>query len=142
MEKETARVNVAAGVVIKKEGKYLLVQEKQPRVYGLWNFPAGRVDVGETFEQTAVREALEECGYQVDLVKKIGIFQATPTEAVKHAFEARIIGGKLHFPEEEILDAQWFTFEEIVNMRDKLRASWVIDASALLEEPKAHIEEN
>ena len=53
-------VPVVAGCVIQKDGKYLLVQEKQQKVYGLWNLPAGHVDEGETFEEAAIRESQEE----------------------------------------------------------------------------------
>ena len=61
---------VVAGVVVEKDSKYLLVQEKKELVYGLWNLPAGKVDEGETVEEAAVREAKEEVGYKVRLIKK------------------------------------------------------------------------
>lgn len=134
MEKEVVKVNVVAGVVIKQDNKYLLVQEKQPKAYGLWNFPAGRVDVGDTIEQTAVKEAKEESGYDVELIRKLGIFQDNATDAVKHAFLSKIIGGELNFPKNEILDAKWFTFEEIKKMEDELRGKWVLKAIKMAEE--------
>lgn len=133
MEKETIKVEVVAGVIIKKDNKYLLLQEKQPKAYMLWNFPAGRVDVGESLEETAIRETKEESGYDVELLKEIKIFHEKATSVVKHVFEAKIIGGELKFPEDEILDAQWFTYEEIKNMRDKLRSEWILDTINLLE---------
>lgn len=133
MEKPITFVPVVAGVVIKKDGKYLLVQEKQAIAYGLWNLPAGRVDVGDTIEQTAVKEAKEETGYDVELIKKLDIFQDKATDAVKHAFEAKIIAGNLKFPEDELLDAKWFTFEEIEKMKDKIRSDWVLGAINMVE---------
>lgn len=42
---------------------------------------------------------------------------------MKHTFEAKIISGELRFPEDEILDAKWFYFEEIKNMKNELRNS-------------------
>ena len=132
-EKESIKADVVAGVVIKQNGKYLLLQEKQPKAYGLWNFPAGKVDTGESFEQAAMREAKEESGYDIELIREIGIFQALPTDAVKHAFEAKIIGGDLKFPEDEMLDAQWFTLDEINQMKDKLRDEWILGAINILE---------
>lgn len=130
MEKEIIKVAVVAGVVIKKDSKYLLVQEKQPKVYGLWNLPAGRVDVGDTIEQTAIKEAREESGFDVKLTGKIGIYHDTALEDVRHAFRAEIIGGELNFPEDEILDARWFSFSEIETLRKsgKLRSEWMFDA--------------
>lgn len=132
-EKKNVETIVVAGVVIKKDGKYLLLQEKQPKAYMLWNFPAGKVDIGESFEQTATREAKEESGYDIELIRKIGIFQEVPTDAVKHAFEAKIVGGELNFPSDEMLDARWFTFEEVKQMKDKLRGKWIIEAINILE---------
>lgn len=134
MEGERIKAFVVAGVLLRRDGKYLLVQEKLPKAYGLWNFPAGKVDIGQTIESTAVKEAKEECGYDVGLVRKIDIFQNTAEEAVKHLFEAEIIGGDLHFPDDEIMDARWFTWEEIQGMRDKLRAAWIIDSISVLEQ--------
>jgi len=128
MEKEVVLTHVVAGVVLKKDSRFLLVQEKQQRAYKLWNLPAGRVDVGDSIEQTAVKETKEESGFDVRLIRKIGIFQDTADEAVKHAFEAEIIGGKLAFPEDELLDARWFTIDELENMKSELRGVWVLEA--------------
>lgn len=133
MEKENIKVHVVAGVVIKQNGKYLLLQEKQPKAYMLWNFPAGKIDVGETIEQAAIREAKEESGYNVELIRQIDIFHSTVTSAVQHAFEAKIIDGELKIPENEIMDAKWFTFEEIKQMKDKLRGEWILGAISILE---------
>ncbi len=133
MEKETIKVLLVAGVVIKKDNRYLLVQEKKPIAHGLWNLPAGRVDVGESIEEAAIREAKEESGFDVELIRKLDIFQNLTTDAVKHAFEAKIIGGELKYPEDEILNAKWYTFEEIKNMKDKLRNTWVFEAISIVE---------
>jgi 8-oxo-dGTP pyrophosphatase MutT (NUDIX family) len=133
---EIIQVKVIAGVVVKKDGKYLLVQEGGPlsrACRGLWNFPAGKVDPGETFEEAAAREAKEESGFDVKIIRKIGIFQATPTEAVKHAFLAEIVGGEIEYPKEEILDARWFTLDEIYGIKDKLREGWVLNAIEIVE---------
>lgn len=122
------RAVVVAGVVIEKDGKYLLVQENRPGtpVHGLWNLPAGTVEGEETIEQTALKEGQEETGYKVELGRKIGVFQENAHVAVKHAFEAKIIGGELNWPKDEILEARWFSLDEILSMRDKLREEWVL----------------
>lgn len=127
------KVNVVAGVVVKKEGKYLLVQERQSKAYGLWNFPAGKVEEGVSIEETAVKEAKEEVGYDVELIREIDIFHHKATDAVKHAFEAKIIGGELKFPTDELLDAKWFTTDEIKKMENKLRDKWILEAISILE---------
>lgn len=110
---EPATVPVVAGVVIERDGRYLLVQERQPKAHGQWNLPAGKVDVGETIEQAAVREAKEECGYDVELGRHLLTIHLGIERPVLHAFAAHIIGGDLQFPLDEILDAQWFTPDQI-----------------------------
>jgi ADP-ribose pyrophosphatase YjhB (NUDIX family) len=103
-------------VVIEKDGKYLLVQEGQPKAYKLWNLPGGHVDSGETLEQTAAREALEETGYTVTILKQLLVFDKPQTNVLLHAYLAEITGGELHIPSEEILDAKWFSYNEIMTM--------------------------
>lgn len=122
---------LAAGCVIVKNGKYLLVQEKKERVRGLWNLPAGRVDYGDSLEKTAVKEAKEETGYDVKIIHKIDIFQDKAEQPAKHAFLAKIVGGELNIPKDEILDAKWFSYDEVLTMRDTLRDDWVIRAIEL-----------
>lgn len=127
-------VPVVAGVVLERDGKFLLVQEKKPEVSGLWNLPAGKVDVGESIEQAAVREAKEESGFNIELVRKIDIYQSHATAAVAHIFESKIMGGGLVFPKDELLDAGWFSVKEITQMKGKLRCRWVL--TAILEVAK------
>ncbi len=129
------QVHVIAGVVLRRDGRYLLVQENHPdsKVYGLWNFPAGHVEKGNTIEETAVKEAKEESGYDVELVRRVAIFHENAEVSVKHAFEAKITGGELKWPEDEILDARWFSLEELEGMKDKLRGEWILGAIKALE---------
>jgi 8-oxo-dGTP pyrophosphatase MutT (NUDIX family) len=129
---------IVAGVVVKQDSKYLLVQENAPgeKAHGLWNFPAGRAEEGDTIERTAIKEAKEESGYDVELIRKLGIFQANTQTPPKHAFEAKIIGGELAWPADEIQQAKWFTREEIEKMKDKLRSEWIIEAIDIMEEGK------
>jgi 8-oxo-dGTP diphosphatase len=49
----------AAGGVIERDGRIAIVH--RPR-YGDWSLPKGKLELGETFEQAALREVLEETG--------------------------------------------------------------------------------
>ncbi|MDP2944674.1 MAG: NUDIX domain-containing protein [bacterium] len=137
MEKLT-QTFIVAGVVIKQDNKYLLVQENAPgeKIHGLWNFPAGKVEEGMSIEETAVKEAREESGYDVELIRKLDIFQKSAQEPPKYAFEAKIIGGGLKWPEDEILEAKWLTLQEIKDMSDQLRGEWILGAIDILEKGK------
>jgi 8-oxo-dGTP diphosphatase len=135
-EASIAWSKVVAGCVVRQDdGKYLLVQEKQPKVYGLWNLPAGHVDKGEEIESAAIREVKEESGFDVELDSKIGVYHETIESPIRHAFSAHIVGGVLKIQEDEILDAGWFSYEEITIMRrdGKLRVEWIYDAITKVE---------
>lgn len=63
-------VEVAAAVLL-REGthgtEYLLAQRPQGKVYaGYWEFPGGKVEAGESFQQALVREIQEELGVTID----------------------------------------------------------------------------
>lgn len=128
LDENIIHVFVVVGCLIEKDGKYLLVQEKNPAVYGLWNLPAGKVEKGQTLKEAAIREAKEESGYDVELVREIGIYHKDGERALKHVFEAKIIGGELKAPEDEILDAKWLSFDQILEMdkQGKIRDDWII----------------
>lgn len=135
-EASIAWCKVAVGCVVRRrDGKYLMVQEAQPKVYGLWNIPAGHVDKGESIEHAAVREVKEESGYDVKLGDKIDVYHDSIEDTIKHGFEATIIGGELKAQEDEILDAGWFSFAEITKMHHagKLRVEWIYDAISRVE---------
>lgn len=129
-EDKLLKVFLVAGCLIEQEGKYLLIQEKSPDIYGLWNLPAGKVELGQTLKEAAVREAKEETGYDVRVIKDIGVYHKDGQRSVKHAFLARIIGGDLDIPDDEILDAKWLTYEEIQKLQNDgaLRDEWVLRA--------------
>jgi NADH pyrophosphatase NudC (nudix superfamily) len=123
-------VPVVAGCVIQKDDKYLLVQEKQQKAYGLWNLPAGHVDEGETLEVAARREALEETGFVVELDKKLEVEHPDISRPVLHAYQAHILSGELTINTKELLDVRWFTLEEIKRLQaaGKLRNDWVVNS--------------
>jgi len=123
------RAAVVSACLIKKNNKYLLVQEAQPKAYGLWNLPAGHVDKGETIHDAAIREAKEETGYDVGLLKEVAVLHEEAISAVKHVFSADVTGGEILLKNDEILDVKWLTFEEIktINSSGKIRRPWVWD---------------
>ncbi len=116
---------IAAGGVIEQEGKYLLIQEAMEDIRGKWNLPAGRLDPGETVSEAAKREIYEECGFSVELtgVCQIGSWKLVDNIAIGIIFSTKIVGGEINFNPDEIMDAKWFTYDEILAMKSELRSA-------------------
>ncbi len=58
-------VLVAACAVVDADGRVLLAQRPEGKpMAGLWEFPGGKVEPGETPEQTVIRELAEELGIE------------------------------------------------------------------------------
>ena len=108
---------IICGVVIEKDGKYLLVQEKQERCYGKWGLPSGKWDEGETIQEGAVREAFEETGYHVELTGLISVDQLTRNGVgIIIIFAAKVISGDIKINQDEILDVRWVDISELNKM--------------------------
>ncbi len=61
---ETKCVRVAAAAVF-REGRVLLCRRAHGELKGLWEFPGGKCEAGETPRETAVREISEELGMRI-----------------------------------------------------------------------------
>jgi len=64
---------VGVGTFIMKDGHVLLVRRGREPALGKWSIPGGLVQVGETVEAAAMREAKEECGLTVRLEGLVGV---------------------------------------------------------------------
>jgi 8-oxo-dGTP diphosphatase len=62
-----AEVNAAGGVVL-RDGRICVVHRAR---YDDWSLPKGKLDGGESFEEAAVREVLEETGLRCRLVREL-----------------------------------------------------------------------
>ncbi|GLS04596.1 hypothetical protein GCM10007860_17430 [Chitiniphilus shinanonensis] len=59
-------VEVAAGILIDRDGRFLLGSRPVGKAYaGYWEFPGGKLEAGETAHQALVRELIEELGVTV-----------------------------------------------------------------------------
>ncbi|MBU4138536.1 MAG: NUDIX hydrolase [Euryarchaeota archaeon] len=56
------------------QGKIVLIRRKNPPFQDHFALPGGFVEVGETVETAAAREAKEETGLDVELIKLLGVY--------------------------------------------------------------------
>lgn len=65
-------IEVAAGVIRDEKGRILLCRRKGGALDGLWEFPGGKREKGETFQQCLERELLEELELPVTAGETLG----------------------------------------------------------------------
>jgi len=123
---ETKKMGCGFGVMIIKDNKVLLGQrhvdpEKASSLMngeGTWTMPGGKLDFGESFEDGAKREVMEETGINVD-VKDLKVISLT-NDIVPNAHFVTI--GLLHtncneeakvMEPDEITQWKWFDLENL-----------------------------
>jgi 8-oxo-dGTP diphosphatase len=86
-------------VVIPAEEGVVLIRRGSDPFEGQWALPGGFVEVGETVEKAARREAAEETGLAVELAHLVGVYSEPDRDPRGHnvsvAFLARVLGGDL-----------------------------------------------
>ena len=120
------RVTVAT--VVSRAGQLLLVEEEKAGRRVL-NQPAGHLDPGESLVEAAVRETLEETGWEVALTAFIGAYQwkaETGRHYLRFAFSADPVR---HLPDRALDDgfvqAVWLTPAELQAQADRHRSPLV-----------------
>ena len=78
------------------ETEILLLQRAVEPGIGAWDLPAGYLDPGESFEDAARREALEESGIRVELTALAGVYHSPAVNAVTVVYRARATDSAAH----------------------------------------------
>lgn len=130
---------VIVGGVIEKDGKFLLVQEAKEKCRGKWNIPAGHLEPNESIFAGAKREVKEETGCDVELtgVLQIGNRILEDDIFISVVFSTKLLKEDIKYNENEILDVKWFTYEELLNMKEELGSyNWIINSITAFKENK------
>jgi len=109
-------------VVTDDNGKIVLHKRSDNH---LWSLPGGAMELGESIEQTIIREVKEETGFDVQVIKCIGIY-TDPHHVIAYSdgevrqqfsicFACKIIGGEIAVSSESTR-VELFTKEEIEHM--------------------------
>ncbi|MDX2161544.1 MAG: A/G-specific adenine glycosylase [bacterium] len=93
----TPHYDVAAGMIWDDAGRLLIAQRPLDGLLGgLWEFPGGKQEPGETLEACLVRELREELAIRVEVGDKFAVVQHAFThfKITLHAFTCRYLGGE------------------------------------------------
>jgi A/G-specific adenine glycosylase len=88
--------NVAAAV-IRKGKRVLIAQRPQDDMFGgMWEFPGGKQEEGETLQTCLKREIKEELGVKIKVSEEIGVFKTTYSHfrVTLYAFECKLSSGR------------------------------------------------
>lgn len=104
--------NIVAGCIPVWEDRILLCRRAIEPRHGLWTLPAGFMENGESTEQAAARETMEEACAEVDGLSLYGVFSIPQINQVYMMFRAKLTNGNFQ-PGPESLDVMLFDEKDI-----------------------------
>jgi 8-oxo-dGTP pyrophosphatase MutT (NUDIX family) len=119
---KTRREVSAGGVLFRRteQGVEILLAARRTRSGDLvWGLPKGLVEKGESPEETAVREVLEETGFEGKLQDSLGeigywyVWEGVRVRKTVHFFLMEAIGGDASRRDLEMEDVAWFPLPEV-----------------------------
>ena len=108
-------IDVVAAIII-KDNKYFIAQRNKKKHLGLrWEFPGGKVEENESFEDALKREIKEELNIEIDVKDKLGEenYQDEKINVKLHYFICSILRGEICLNEHE--DSAWISKNEFLN---------------------------
>jgi mutator protein MutT len=111
---------IGVGAVIIKDGKILLEKRKNEPGKGKWSIPGGLVELGESVEQTVIREVKEETGLEVEKPEHIDVVDNVVRDnnsEIKYHFViidyfVKLKGGTMKATS-DAEELRWVTFDEV-----------------------------
>ena len=122
--------HVTVATVVEDQGRFLLVEELAGG-QAVLNQPAGHLEADESLIAAALRETLEETGWEVELTAVTGIYLYTaPSNGVTYQRVCFAAKPLRHLPDspldEGIIGPRWMTLEEIHASGSRHRSSLVV----------------
>ncbi|MDO9322918.1 MAG: NUDIX hydrolase [Pseudomonas sp.] len=122
--------HVTVATIIEDQGRFLLVEEMADG-RAVFNQPAGHLEADESLIQAAIRETLEETGWDVEITALTGIYLYTaPSNGV--TYQRVCFTGKAlrHHPalalDEGIIGPRWLSRDELVAQPERWRSELVL----------------
>ena len=131
--REIVEHNGGSAVLCIKDGKVLLVKQfRYAFNEELWEIPAGKLNPGETPEQTAIRELEEEGGIKAERVIKMFDVYASPgyTNEIIRIYRAEGLSEtKQHLDDDEFLLGEWIETQKV---KDMIKSGEIKDAKTII----------
>ena len=115
-------------IVLVHRGDEVLLARNHHFPDGMYSTLAGFVELGESIEQTLVREVEEEVGVNVKNLQYLGSEPWPFPDSLMFGFHAKYDSGDIVLQEEEIADAKWFRCDNLPAIPGRSAISrWLID---------------
>ena len=113
MTDTTTEQGISAAIIV-DGGQVLMIRRRVSEGELMWQFPAGGIEDGETAEQAAVRETLEETGLTVEAIKLLGERVHPKTGRLMSYTACTLLEGDAFVGDaEEIAEVAWVSHGEI-----------------------------
>jgi 8-oxo-dGTP diphosphatase len=106
------KIEVVAAIIY-KNGAYFATQRGYGEFEGMWEFPGGKIELGETAESALKREIQEELGIDITVDKFLCTtdYDYPSFHLTMHCYLCRIISGEIELREHK--SARWLTVEAL-----------------------------
>lgn len=103
---------IVVGSVVTHDGKYLLCRRAIEPRYGFWTIPAGYLELGESPQEGAKREAREEANAALELHELLAVYTVRHLSQVQLIYRASLIDD-VFSAGDETLECGLFSWDEI-----------------------------
>lgn len=116
---DTIILNFSGACITNENGELLL--QKRSDSEDIWGLPGGAVEIGESIEESAIREVKEETGLDIKIDYLVGVYSKYFTkypngdkaQCICYSFKGSILGGNLYIDKCETFDLKFFSKDEL-----------------------------
>lgn len=114
--------------VIKHDDRIFITRRGYGDFVDMWEFPGGKIEIGESKEEALIREIKEELELDINISDFLTTveYDYSSFHLTMHCFICQISGGELNLNAHN--DAKWITFDELDNQKWIPADVLVIDA--------------
>lgn len=119
-----AKVGSFIVLLRKNKSEVFLVKRSD---FPVWECQGGGVESGETSEECAIREAYEETGFKVKVIRKVAVYSSSKSKTIdSHLYEGEYVSGKFK-PEYQKCEGKWFSVNNLPKQMTTKRKMMISD---------------